>query len=259
MSKSATAPPARILSISGDPATVALSARVLAVLERRTGQPVSALFHLIVGRASGLLALLLGLAQPTSDQQPRCPTSAEAAAALLADGLCRPRRAPFGLAFGLGKTAEPFLTTAASPLAQAELCAAVTDLAVPVFDTAQTRPFLFRSWKAQGCIPARARARAPRFSRPRHPARGAAPSRHRPRRGAGAQPSGFRGGRGRGVRPRPGEPRQPARAAAVPARRQPADPVAQLRPARARALRPPAPARTARIMPRCGTGRASRR
>ena len=154
MSKSAAAPPARILSISGDPATVALSARVLAVLEQCTGQPVSALFHLIVGEGVGAaLALLLGLAQPTSDQQPRCPTSAEAAAALLADGLCRPRRAPFGLAFGLGKTAEPFLTTAASPLAQAELCAAVTDLAVPVFDTAQTRPFLFRSWKAQGLYP----------------------------------------------------------------------------------------------------------
>ena len=59
MSKSAAAPPARILSISGDPATVALSARVLAVLEQRTGQPVSALFHLIVGEGAGA-ALALG-------------------------------------------------------------------------------------------------------------------------------------------------------------------------------------------------------
>ena len=61
MSKSAAAPPARILSISGDPATVALSARVLAVLEQRTGQPVSALFHLIVGEGAGA-ALAGGIA-----------------------------------------------------------------------------------------------------------------------------------------------------------------------------------------------------
>ena len=151
---SAAAPPARILSISGDPATVALSARVLAVLERRTGQPVSALFHLIVGEGAGAaLALLLGLAQPTSDQPSRRPVSAEAAAPLLTDGLRRPRRAPLGLTFGLGEGAAPSLTTATSPLAQAELSAAVTDLAVPVFDTAQARPFLFRSWKAQGLYP----------------------------------------------------------------------------------------------------------
>ena len=154
MSKSATAPPARILSISGDPATVALSARVLAVLEQRTGQRVSALFHLIVGEGAGAaLALLLALAQPTSDQESRCPVSAEAAAPLLTDGLRRPHRAPLGFTFGLGETAEPFLTTATSLLAQAELSAAVTDLAVPVFDTAQARPFLFRSWKAQGLYP----------------------------------------------------------------------------------------------------------
>ncbi|MEC8153417.1 MAG: hypothetical protein VX077_00850 [Pseudomonadota bacterium] len=151
---SAAAPPARILSISGDPAIVALSARVLAVLEQRTGQPVSALFHLIVGEGAGAaLALLLGLAQTTPDQRPPRPVSAEAAAPLLAEGLRRPRRAPLGLAFGLGETAEPSLTTATSPLALAELSAAVTDLAVPVFDTAQARHFLFRSWKAQGLYP----------------------------------------------------------------------------------------------------------
>ena len=73
---SAAAPPARILSISGDPATVALSARVLAVLEERTGQPVSALFHLIVGEGAGAaLALLLGLAHwhRTSSSRARRP------------------------------------------------------------------------------------------------------------------------------------------------------------------------------------------
>ena len=157
---SAAAPPARILSISGDPATVALSARVLAVLEQRTGQPVSALFHLIVGEGAGAaLALLLGLAQPTPDQRPPRPVSAEAAAPLLADGLHRPRRAPLGFSFGLGEAAEPSLTAATSPLALAELSAAVTDLAVPVFDTAQARPFLFRSWKAQGLYPRAGEAR----------------------------------------------------------------------------------------------------
>jgi len=104
MSKSAAAPPARILSISGDPATVALSARVLAVLEQRTGQPVSALFHLIVGEGAGAaLALLLGLPQPTSDQESRCPVSAEAAAPLLTDGLRRPRRVPLGSLSGWGR------------------------------------------------------------------------------------------------------------------------------------------------------------
>jgi len=151
---SAAAPPARILSISGDPATVALSARVLAVLEQRTGQPVSALFHLIVGEGAGAaLALLLGLAHPKPDQKPRRPVSAEAAAPLLAAGLRRPPRAPLGFRLGLGKAAELSLTAATSPLAQVDLSAAVTDLAVPVFDTVQARPFLFRSWKAQGLYP----------------------------------------------------------------------------------------------------------
>ena len=151
---SAAAPPARILSISGDPATVALSARVLAVLEQRTGQPVSALFHLIVGEGAGAaLALLLGLAQPKPDQKPRRPVSAEAAAPLLAAGLRRPPRAPLGFRLGLSKAVELSLTAATSPLAQVDLSAAVTDLAVPVFDTAQARPFLFRSWKAHGLYP----------------------------------------------------------------------------------------------------------
>ncbi|MEC8564966.1 MAG: ATP-grasp domain-containing protein, partial [Pseudomonadota bacterium] len=69
-------------------ATVALSARVLAVLEQRTGQPVSALFHLIVGEGAGAaLALLIGLAQPKPDQRLPRPVSAEAAAPVLADGL----------------------------------------------------------------------------------------------------------------------------------------------------------------------------
>ena len=151
---SAAAPPARILSISGDPATVALSARVLAVLEERTGQPVSALFHLIVGEGAGAaLALLLGLAHSAQDQQPPRPASAEAAVPVLAEGLRRPRRAPLGFSFGLGEAAEPSLTTPTGSLAQADLSAAVTDIAVPVFDTAQARPFLFRSWKAQGLYP----------------------------------------------------------------------------------------------------------
>ena len=151
---SVPAPPARILSISGDPATVALSARVLAVLEERTGQPVSALFHLIVGEGAGAaLALLLGLGHSAQGQQPPRPASAEAAMPLLAEGLRRPRRAPLGFSFGLGEAAEPSLTTPTSPLAQVDLSAAVTDLAVPVFDTAQARPFLFRSWKAQGLYP----------------------------------------------------------------------------------------------------------
>ena len=151
---SAAAPPARILSISGDPATVALSARVLAVLEERTGQPVSALFHLIVGEGAGAaLALLLGLAHSAQNQQPPRAASAEAAVPLLAEGLRRPRRAPLGFSFGLGEAAEPSLTTPTSPLAQVDLSTAVTDIAVPVFDTAQARPFLFRSWKAQGLYP----------------------------------------------------------------------------------------------------------
>ena len=72
---------------------------------------------------------------------------------LLAEGLRRPRRAPLGFSFGLGEAAEPSLTTPTSSLAQADLSAAVTDIAVPVFDTAQARPFLFRSWKAQGLYP----------------------------------------------------------------------------------------------------------
>ena len=156
---SAAAPPARILSISGDPATVALSARVLAVLEERTGQPVNALFHLIVGEGAGAaLALLLGLAHSAQDQQPPRPASAEAAVPMLAAGLRRRRHGWLGLGLGLGwdlgrglgEASEPALTTPTSPLAQVDLSTAVTDIAVPVFDTAQARPFLFRSWKAQG-------------------------------------------------------------------------------------------------------------
>lgn len=159
---SAAAPPARILSISGDPATVALSARVLAVLEERTGQPVNALFHLIVGEGAGAaLALLLGLAHSAQDQQPPRPASAEAAVPMLAAGLRRRRHGWLGLGLGLGwdlgrglgEASEPALTTPTSPLAQVDLSAAVTDIAVPVFDTAQARPFLFRSWKAQGLYP----------------------------------------------------------------------------------------------------------
>ncbi|MBB25987.1 MAG: hypothetical protein CME02_10765, partial [Geminicoccus sp.] len=157
MSMSATAPPARILSISGDPATVALSARVLAVLEERTGQPVSALFHLIVGEGTGAaLALLLELAHSAQDQQPPHPVTAEAAVPLLAEGLRRRHHSWLGLGLGrdlgrgLGEASEPALTTPTSPLAQADLSAAVTDIAVLVFDTAQARPLLFRSWKAQG-------------------------------------------------------------------------------------------------------------
>lgn len=139
------APTARILSIAGDPASVGLSAHVLAVLEQRTGQPVSALFHLIVGEGAGAaLGLLLGLGLDHHR-----PMKARDIGGLLTRGLHRPRRRWLGL----GSWAAPSLTSPKSPLAQADLSAAVTDLAVPVFDMAHGQPFLFRSWKAQGLYP----------------------------------------------------------------------------------------------------------
>ena len=53
MSAETTKRVARVLSISGDGARTAIAAHVLAELERRTGQPVHKLFHMIVGEGAG--------------------------------------------------------------------------------------------------------------------------------------------------------------------------------------------------------------
>jgi len=149
---------ARVLSIAGDGARTAIAAHVLAELERRTGQPVYKLFHLIVGEGAGaVLAMLLSMRSVGGRV---LPLDAEAAAIAIEENLPAFRhRETFWSAFrsrvqgragrsdGLPQEA---LTGPDGLLGGADLSSSLTDLAVPVFDTANVRPFLFRSWKAQG-------------------------------------------------------------------------------------------------------------
>ena len=148
---------ARVLSISGDGARTAMAAHVLADLERRTGQPLHRLFHLIVGEGAGaVLAMLVSL---RSAGGRGLPLDAEAAAIAIEEGLPENRvetswwsRAQARL-FANTTPSTLMDTTLTGPegiLAGADLSSAQTDLAIPVFDVANVRPFLFRSWKAQG-------------------------------------------------------------------------------------------------------------
>ena len=158
MSAETTKRVARVLSISGDGARTAIAAHVLAELERRTGQPVHKLFHMIVGEGAGaVLAMLLALRSVGGQV---LPLGAEAAAIAIEESL--PAFQPpssgwssFGARMmGRAPQSKPLgtspLTGEDGLLGGADLSSALTDLAVPVFDTANVRPFLFRSWKAQG-------------------------------------------------------------------------------------------------------------
>jgi hypothetical protein len=153
---------ARVLSISGDGARTAIAAHVLAELERRTGQPLHKLFHLVVGEGAGALLALLVSLRSTGGRG--LPLDAEAAAIAIEEGLpaIQPRASWWQRAQkGLFSSAPPrrrrpgvshsaSLTGADGLLGGADLSSALTDLAIPVFDIANVRPFLFRSWKAQG-------------------------------------------------------------------------------------------------------------
>lgn len=149
---------ARVLSIAGDGARTAVAAHVLAELERRTGQPVYKLFHLIVGEGAGaVLAMLLSLRSVGGRV---LPLDAEAAAIAIEENLPAFRQSQsFWSAIRGRLRGEPErrevtyhegLTGPDGLLGGADLSSALTDLAIPVFDTANVRPFLFRSWKAQG-------------------------------------------------------------------------------------------------------------
>ena len=149
---------ARVLSIAGDGARTAVAAHVLAELERRTGQPIYKLFHLIVGEGAGaVLAMLLSMRSVGGRV---LPLTAEAAAIAIEENLpaFRPSQL-FWSAIRSRLQGEPErrdvayhegLTGSDGLLGGADLSSALTDLAIPVFDTANVRPFLFRSWKAQG-------------------------------------------------------------------------------------------------------------
>ena len=158
MSAETTKRVARVLSISGDGARTAVAAHVLAELERRTGQPVHKLFHMIVGEGAGaVLAMLLTMRSVGGRV---LPLGAEAAAIAIEESLpaFQPqtsRWASFSARMmGRAPQAKPLGTSSLTGedglLGGADLSSALTDLAVPVFDTANVRPFLFRSWKAQG-------------------------------------------------------------------------------------------------------------
>ena len=85
MSAETTKRVARVLSISGDGARTAIAAHVLAELERRTGQPVHKLFHMIVGEGAGaVLAMLLALRSVGGRV---LPLGAEAAAIAIEESL----------------------------------------------------------------------------------------------------------------------------------------------------------------------------
>ena len=149
---------ARVLSIAGDGARTAVAAHVLAELEWRTGQPVHRLFHLIVGEGAGaVLAMLLTLRGAGGRV---LPLDAEAAGIAIEESLPDFNPPRSWLSQVLTRlTSEPVdrraranlsLTGAEGLLGAANLSSALTDLAIPAFDTANIRPFLFRSWKAQG-------------------------------------------------------------------------------------------------------------
>ena len=148
---------ARVLSISGDGHRTAIAAHVLAALEERTGQPLHKLFHLIVGEGAGaVLAMLVTLRSPGTRG---LPLDGLAAAIALEEGLAgratpatwwtrlqdRVRRG-----YQAPKEEPSSLTEPEGLLGGSDLSSALTDLAVPVYDTGNHRPFLFRSWKAQG-------------------------------------------------------------------------------------------------------------
>ena len=167
---------ARVLSISGDGARTAVAAHVLAELERRTGQPVHKLFHMIVGEGAGAVS---GHAPDGPAQRGRaglCRWGAEAAAIAIEEGLPAFRSAQTGRWCDTDGGTRVWaarrkdqarcgtilsLTGEDGLLGGADLSSALTDLAVPVFDTANVRPFLFRSWKAAGDVPARWRGIGP--------------------------------------------------------------------------------------------------
>ena len=149
---------ARVLSISGDGVRTAVAAHVLAELEHRTGQPVHKLFHLIVGEGAGaVLAMLMALRSVGGRV---LPLGAEAAAITIEEGLpafraprtwwTQMRDRVWGESMDQRAQDDLSLTGADGLLGGADLSSALTDLAIPVFDTANVRPFLFRSWKAQG-------------------------------------------------------------------------------------------------------------
>lgn len=155
-----TQPPkrvARVLSIPGDGHRTAVAAHVLAALEQRTGQPLHKLFHLIVGEGAGaVLALLMTLRSPTRQG---VPLDATAAAIALEEGLARRAAASswwtrmqdrLWRGYPVAPEEPLSLTAPEGLLGGSDLSTALTDLAVPVYDTGNHRPYLFRSWKAQG-------------------------------------------------------------------------------------------------------------
>lgn len=143
----------RILSLDGGGIRGVIPALVLAEIERRTGRPISDLFHLVAGTSTGGI-LAAGLALPRG--------AAPAFTAADLHALYRDRgreifqRSLWKGFTSLGGMADEKYGHAnlenilRETLGNALLSSARTDIMVTAYDLERREPHFFKSWKAQG-------------------------------------------------------------------------------------------------------------
>jgi patatin-like phospholipase/acyl hydrolase len=137
----------RVLSLDGGGIRGILPARVLAELEQITGRPVSALFDLIAGTATGAV-LALGLAAPGEDGRPRFRAQELVDLYVERGHQLFPEPDPthrLRHLLGLRRARHPAAGPLLEHFGEVPLGDALVEVIVPTFDCAASAPLLLQS------------------------------------------------------------------------------------------------------------------
>lgn len=145
----------RVLSLDGGGVRGLIPALILAAIERRTGQPISKSFDLIVGTSTGSI-LALGLTRPSDADAHKPAFSANDLVKLYRDDAGRIFPSSLGPLRYLRRIFRPKFdpgdveTLYRSYFEDVRLQEALTNVAVPAYDITTSKRIWFLSWGGQG-------------------------------------------------------------------------------------------------------------